>query len=64
MQSPHSLYSLRVILIESAYFYMNMNCFRVIHVVSSWLQVGLVAVDSFGWVFADGLQMVLGGLLF
>ena len=33
---------------------MNMNCFRVIHVISSWLQVGLVAVDSFGWVVADG----------
>ena len=47
MPSPHSLYGLRVILIVSAYLYMNMNCFGLVLVVSSWLRVGLVAVDSF-----------------
>ena len=64
MPSPHPLYGLRVILIVSAYFYINMNCFELVRVVSSWLRVGSVAVDSFGWVVADGfgwLQMVSGG---
>ena len=64
MPSPHSLYGLRVILIVSAYFYMNMNCFGLVRVVSRWLRVGLVAVDSFEWVVADGfgwLRMVSGG---
>ena len=64
MPSPHSHYGLRVILIVSAYFYMNMNCFGLVRVVSSWLRVGLVAVDGFGWVVADGfewLRMVSGG---
>ena len=49
---------------KSAYFYMGMNCFRLICVVSSWLRVSSVAADSFGWVFSDGfgwLQIVLGG---
>ena len=54
MPSPHSLYGLRVILIVSAYFYMDMNCFGLVCTVSSWLQVGSVVVDSFGWVVADG----------
>ena len=65
MPSPHSLYGLRLILIVSAYFYMDMNCFGLVHVVLSWLRVGSVAVDSFGWVVADGfgwLRMVSGGL--
>ena len=48
MPSPHSLYGLRVILMASAYFYMDMNCFGLVRVVSSWLRVGSVAVDSFG----------------
>ena len=56
MPSPHSLYGLRVILIVSAYFYMNMNCSGLVCVVSNWLRVGLVAVDSFRWVIADGFQ--------
>ena len=64
MPSPHSLYGYRVILIVYAYFYMNINCFGLVRVVSSWLWVGLVAMDSFGWVVADGfgwLRMVSGG---
>ena len=64
MPSPHSLYGLRVILIVSAYFYMNMNCSGLVRVVSNWLRVGLVAVDSLRWVIADGfqwLQMVSSG---
>ena len=43
---------------------MDMNCFGLVCVVSSWLRVGLVAVDSFGWMFVDGfewLQIVSGG---
>ena len=55
---------LRVILIVSACFYMNMNCFGPIRVVSSLLRVGSVAADIFGWVVADGfgwLRMVSGG---
>ena len=64
MPSPHSLYDLRVILIVSAYFYMDMYCFGLVREVSGWLRVGSVAVDSFGWVVADGfgwLRMVSGG---
>ena len=56
--------SLRVVLIVSACFYMDMNNFGLVRVVSSWLRVGSVAVDSFGWVIADNfgwLQMVSGG---
>ena len=67
MFSPHSLYVLRVILIVSAYFYMDMNCFGLIRVVSSWLRVGSVGVASFGWVVADGFRwfrLASGGLLF
>ena len=47
---------LRVTLIVSACFYMDMNCFRPVCVVSSSLQVGSVAADSFGWVVADGFR--------
>ena len=64
MPSPHSLYNLKVILIVSAFSYVNLNCFELADVVSSWLRVGLVAVDGFGWVVADGfrrLRMVSGG---
>ena len=67
MPSFHSLYGLRVNLIVSAYFCMNMNCFELARVVSSWLRVALVVVDSFGWMVADGFswfRMVSGGLLF
>ena len=35
---------------------MDMNCFGPIHVVSSLLRVGSVAVDGFGW-----LRIVSGG---
>ena len=58
MPSPHSLYGLRVILIVSAYFYMDMNCFELFRVVSSWLRVSSVAVDRFGWVVADGFGWI------
>ena len=53
MPSFHSLYSFRVTLIVSACFYMDMNCFGLVSVVSSWLWVGSVAADSSGWVVAD-----------
>ena len=64
MSSFHSLYDLRVILIVSAYFYKDMNCFGLVRVVSSWFRVGSVAANSFEWVVADGfrwLRMVSGG---
>ena len=64
MPSPHSLYDLRVILIVSAYFYMDMYCFGLIHIGPNWSRVGPVAAESFGWVVAGGflwLQMVSGG---
>ena len=63
MPPHHSLYGLRVILIVSVYFYMDMNCFRLARVVSSWLRVGSVAADSFGWLAAVGfgwLRMISG----
>ena len=55
---------LRVILIVSACFYMDMNCIGPVRVVSSWLRVGLLVANSFGWVVPDGfgwLQMVSDG---
>ena len=55
---------LRVVLIASACFYIDMNYFGLVRVVSTWLRVGSVAVDSFRWVIADSfgwLQMVSGG---
>ena len=70
MPSLDSLYDLKVILIASAYFYMDMHCFGLVREVSSCLRVGSVAADSFGWVlrvFSDGFGwfwMVSGGLLF
>ena len=54
MPSLHSLYDLRVILIVSAYFHMDVYCFGMVHEVSGWLRVGSVAADSFGWVVVDG----------
>ena len=57
MPSFHSLYSLTVTLIVSAYFYMDMNCFGLVSVVSSWLWVGSVAANSLGWV----VGMISGG---
>ena len=51
-------------LAKSAYFYMDMNCFGLVRVVSSWLRVSSGTADSFGWVFADGfgwLRMISGG---
>ena len=64
MSSLHSLYDLRVILIVSTYFYMDIYCFGLVREVSGCLKVGSVAADSFGWVVADGfgwLRMVSGG---
>ena len=55
---------LQVILIVFMCFYMDMSCFGPVCVVSSWLWVGSVAVDSFGWVVADGFwwfQRTLNG---
>ena len=43
---------------------MDMNCFRLVCVVSRWLRVGSVAADSFRWVVTHGfewLRMVSGG---
>ena len=45
---------LQVILIVSSCFYMDMNCFGPVRVVSSFLRVGSVTVDIFGWLVADG----------
>ena len=66
MPSPHSFYGLSVIFIVPAYFYMDMNCFGLIRVVSSWLRVGSVVggwlrmvLGGFGW-----FRVVSGGLLF
>ena len=52
MSSHHPL---RVILLVSACFYIDMNCFGPVRVVLSWLRVSSVAADSFGWVVVDGL---------
>ena len=55
---------LRVIFIVSACFYMGMNCFGPVRIVSSLLQVGSVTADIFGWVVADGFgwfRMFSGG---
>ena len=49
---------LRVNLIVSACFYMDMNCFGPVRVVSSWLRVGSVTADSFGWVVEDGFGWI------
>ena len=49
---------------KSAYFYMDMNYFGLVRVVSSWLQMSSVAVDSFGLIVLDGfglLQLVSVG---
>ena len=56
--TPHQILTTRqpTPLAKSAYFYMDMNCFRLVRVVWSWLRVSLVAVDSFGWVFSDGCR--------
>ena len=56
MPSLDSLYDLKVILIASAHFYMDMHCFGLVREVSSCLRVGSVAADSFGWVVADGFR--------
>ena len=58
MPSPHSLYELRVILIVSAYFYMDMYCFWLVREVSGWLRVVSVAAEI---VLGGWLQMVSGG---
>ena len=55
---------LRVTFIVSACFYMGINCFEPVRIVSSLLRVGLVTADIFGWMVADGFgwfRMVSGG---
>ena len=47
IQDAFTPLSSRVILTVSTCFYMNMNCFGPDRVVSTWLQVGSVAADSF-----------------
>ena len=62
--TPFTSLPLRIILMVSACFYMDMNCFEPVRVVSSWLQVDSVAADNFGWVVADNfgwLRMVSVG---
>ena len=64
VQDAFTSLSLRVILIVSMCFYMDMNCFGLVRVILSWLQVDLVAAGSFGWVVTDGfgwLRMVSDG---
>ena len=64
IQDAFAQLSLRVILIVSACFYIDMNCFGPVRVVSSWLRVDSVAADSFGWLVAGGygwFQMASGG---
>ena len=55
---------LRVILIVSACFHMDMNFFGPFRIVSGLLRLGSVAAEILGWVVADGfrwLRMVSGG---
>ena len=64
IQDAFTSLPLRVILMISACFYVDMNCFGPVRVVSSLLRVGTVAVDIQGWVVADGFgwfQVVSGG---
>ena len=42
-----------------ACFYMDMKCFGLVRIVSSWLPVGSGGTDGFRWFW-----MVSGGLLF
>ena len=66
MPSHHSLCGLRVILIVSACFYMDMNCFGLIPVVSSWLHVtGGFRAGGCDWFWVGGcgwFQVAAGGL--
>ena len=58
------LLDLWVIVIVSAYFCKEMNCFGLVPVTSSWLRIGSVAVDSFEWVVVNGFRwfwVALGG---
>ena len=71
MPSPHSLYGLEIILVVSVYVYMDMNCFGLVCVVSSWLWVGSVCwrIVLGGWfrlVFGvcGWFRVVSGGLPF
>ena len=64
IQDAFTPLTLWVILKVSACFYMDMNCFGPVRVVSSLLRVGSEAADIFGWVVADGfrwLRMISGG---
>ena len=54
IQDAFTTLSLWVILIVSACFYMDMNCFRPVRVVSGWLRVDSIAADGFGWLVEDG----------
>ena len=65
MLSLHSLCGLRVILIISACFFMDMSYFGQANVVSSWLQVaGGFRVVGCGWFWVGScgwFQVVSGG---
>ena len=48
---------------KSAHFYMDMNYFGLVRVISSWLKMSSIAVDSFALMVLDGfglLQLVSG----
>ena len=64
IQNAFTPLPLRVILTVSACFYIDMNYFRPVCVVSSLLRVRLVAAYIIESVIADGfewLQMISGG---
>ena len=64
MPSAYSLYGLNIILIVSAYVYMNMNCFGQVFCSFQLVTDGTVAADSFSCMVSDGFgwfRMVLGG---
>ena len=63
IQDAFTPFPLQVIFVVSVCFYMDMNCFGLVHVVASLLWVGSVTADIIGWVVADDfgwLQMVSG----
>ena len=64
IQNAFTTLPLQVILIVSACFHMDVNCFGPVCVFSSLLWVGSVAEDIFGWVVGDDcrwFQVVLDG---
>ena len=64
IQNAFTTLPLQVILIVSACFHMDVNCFGPVCVFSRLLWVGSVAEDIFGWVVGDDcrwFQVVLDG---